>query len=274
MCVLIFYMNPDETSPSGYKLILLSIRDELFTRPTAHAQFWKTDANVIGGMDLEPGREGGTWLAFHQNGRFASLLNVLQKDRELQANKRGRGFLVVDFLRSADMQSPNDYVQSLYDSREEFNGFTIVCVDLKKGTGSFMCNKSQLGVQPIEKGFYAFGNSILPRNWPKVNAGKRFFREAVERHIKSEQQLEEALFAIMNDNTCYGNDESMRGQTDDPEEILNLRSCLKFYIPKYDYGSRTHTVVLIRGDGSAIYIEKTVEDRKWVERRTQFRVDV
>lgn len=62
--------------------------------------------------------------------------------------------------------------------------------------------------------------------------------------------------------------------TDEPEEILNLRSCLKFYIPKYDYGSRTHTVVLIRGDNSVLYVEKTVEDGKWVERKTEFKVDV
>ncbi|XP_022671440.1 transport and Golgi organization protein 2 homolog isoform X2 [Varroa jacobsoni] len=272
MCVLIFYMNPGERSPSGYKLILLSIRDELFTRPTAHAQFWQKNQDVIGGMDLEPGREGGTWLAFHRNGRFASLLNVLQKTNDVQANKRGRGFLVVDFLKGT--VKPSRYVQSLYESREEFNGFTIVCVDLKEGRGAFMCNKSQLGVQLIEKGYYAFGNSILPRNWPKVDAGKRLFQEAVEKNIKSERELEESLFEIMNDSTCYGNDEFMRRQTDEPEEILNLRSCLKFYIPKYDYGSRTHTVVLIRGDNSVLYVEKTVEDGKWVERKTEFKVDV
>lgn len=102
-------------------------------------------------MDMEPGREGGTWLAFHRNGRFASLLNVLQKDRELQAGKRGRGFLVVDFLNSKD--TAHDYVQSLYDSREEFNGFTLVCVDLRDSRGAFMCNKSDEGVQNIGKGW-------------------------------------------------------------------------------------------------------------------------
>lgn len=148
MCVLIFYLNPSETSPTGYKLIMISIRDELFSRPTAPAAFWNNDPNLIGGeflkrrivlssvemgiheqylrlvgaiqlskaislkgMDLEPGREGGAWLVFNKNGRFASLLNVLQRDVDLLAGKRGRGFLVVDFAKSGSTTSTEDYAQ-------------------------------------------------------------------------------------------------------------------------------------------------------------------
>ena len=61
---------------------------------------------------------------------------------------------------------------------------------------------------------------------------------------------------------------------DEPQDLLNLRGALKFYIKKWNYGSRTHTVVLVRGDGSASYVEKTVEDGKWIERRTDFKMDL
>ncbi|XP_003739507.1 transport and Golgi organization protein 2 homolog [Galendromus occidentalis] len=274
MCVLIFYLNPSETSPKGYKLILISIRDELFVRPTAPAHLWSKDPNLIGGMDLEPGREGGAWLIFNKNGRFASLLNILQRDEELLAGKRGRGFLVVDFAKSSSTITPDEYAQSLYKDRENFNGFTLVCVDLKQAYGSYFCSMGDMEVQNLGAGYHAFGNSILPRQWPKVVAGKEKFEEVVEKNKHDEKLLEEALFDLMNDETNHGVDEFMRKQTDEPQDLLTLRGALKFYIKEFNYGSRTHTVVLIRGDGSASYSEKTVEDGKWVERRTDFQLNL
>ena len=43
---------------------------------------------VLTGMDLEPGRKGGTWLGLSKAGRFAVLLNILE---ELKPNMKGRG---------------------------------------------------------------------------------------------------------------------------------------------------------------------------------------
>jgi len=37
---------------------------------------------------MEPGREGGTWLAMSKHGKIAILLNILNV---LDKNKRGRG---------------------------------------------------------------------------------------------------------------------------------------------------------------------------------------
>ena len=39
-------------------------------------------------MDLEPGREGGTWLGLSVTGRFSALLNVLARQSK---DKKGRG---------------------------------------------------------------------------------------------------------------------------------------------------------------------------------------
>ena len=42
------------------------------------------------GMDMEPGREGGTWLAVNTvNGRIGALLNITTSNHCV--NKRGRG---------------------------------------------------------------------------------------------------------------------------------------------------------------------------------------
>ena len=62
-------------------------------------------------------------------------------------------------------------------------------------------------------GYHGFGNSVLPRQWPKVTAGKRIFEEAVKRTKHDEKLLVEALFEVMDDETNYGVDESMRKQT-------------------------------------------------------------
>lgn len=78
MCVIFFYVNsnPEKT---GYKLILASNRDEFYARKTMQASRWPNDVHVYGGIDLEQGREGGTWLAISgKDGIFkvGALLNL------------------------------------------------------------------------------------------------------------------------------------------------------------------------------------------------------
>ena len=68
---------------------------------------------------------------------------------------------------------------------------------------------------PIPSGYHAFGNSVLPRQWPKVCAGKKIFEKAVEDNKHDEILLEEALFNLMNDETNHGVDESMRKHAGD-----------------------------------------------------------
>ncbi|KAH8336203.1 hypothetical protein KR074_010362 [Drosophila pseudoananassae] len=78
MCV-IFFCADSQPPAGGYKLILASNRDEFFARNTQTAAKWSNAEHVYGGIDLEPGREGGTWLAIgHSGGVFkvGALLNL------------------------------------------------------------------------------------------------------------------------------------------------------------------------------------------------------
>ncbi|KAH8271142.1 hypothetical protein KR018_005554 [Drosophila ironensis] len=78
MCVIFFYANA-QPQAGGFKLILASNRDEFFARNTQTATQWSGADHVYGGIDLEPGREGGTWLAIgHSGGVFkvGALLNL------------------------------------------------------------------------------------------------------------------------------------------------------------------------------------------------------
>ncbi|XP_016949229.1 transport and Golgi organization protein 2 isoform X1 [Drosophila biarmipes] len=91
MCV-IFFCADSNPQAGGYKLILASNRDEFFARATQTAAKWANAEHVYGGIDLEPGREGGTWLAIgHSAGFFkvGALLNLTgePKPRDAVAHK-------------------------------------------------------------------------------------------------------------------------------------------------------------------------------------------
>lgn len=47
------------------------------------------DAGVLPGLDMEEGREGGTWLGISTRGKLAALTNYLQP--RLDRDARGRG---------------------------------------------------------------------------------------------------------------------------------------------------------------------------------------
>lgn len=48
MCMLFAFLNPEATRDE-FALIVASIRDEYFSRPTREASFWREDNRIIGG---------------------------------------------------------------------------------------------------------------------------------------------------------------------------------------------------------------------------------
>ncbi len=82
-----------------YPLVIASNRDEFYARPTAPLAEWTTPQGhtIYSGRDL---RDGGTWLGFAQNGRFAMLTNVRNPAAPAPTAGRSRGALVMDWLTS------------------------------------------------------------------------------------------------------------------------------------------------------------------------------
>ncbi|GIX86319.1 transport and Golgi organization 2 [Caerostris extrusa] len=72
MCLLAFYLNPDDDERKLY-LVSVNVRDEFYTRSTKLACFWEKHPYVIGGRDLERGKEGGTWLVMSKKGKNRSI---------------------------------------------------------------------------------------------------------------------------------------------------------------------------------------------------------
>ncbi|XP_060558813.1 transport and Golgi organization 2 homolog [Ruditapes philippinarum] len=124
MCLLFVYVN-ENPEENGYKLILASNRDEFWPRPTDTAKF-RDDSKWMGGADLEPGREGGSWLGISTSGKIGVLLNVLAKQR---LDAKGRGSLVRDFLRGDE--SCEEYLDRISLSSSEYNPFHLILLDLR-----------------------------------------------------------------------------------------------------------------------------------------------
>lgn len=129
MCILFFILN-EKAKSDEYKLICASNRDEFYERPAQIAGRWKEDQYIIGGRDMEPGREGGTWLAIStKNHTFkcAALLNVPGEKEQKDALPRGT--IVNEYLK--DSTSNTEYIQKFVNSDKKFNSFNLVTIEIR-----------------------------------------------------------------------------------------------------------------------------------------------
>lgn len=140
MCIIFVHVcAAQETSGGGggYKLIVASNRDEFYARPTMPAAVWPAerdddndpDSFVLGGRDMEPGRQGGTWLAVGNGGgrvRLAALLNITGEPHTAQA--LGRGFLCGNYVQGG--LDAAAYCDRLVHDPAEYNAFNLVTVEL------------------------------------------------------------------------------------------------------------------------------------------------
>ncbi|XP_054723988.1 transport and Golgi organization 2 homolog [Uloborus diversus] len=259
MCLLLFYINPF-AKENEYYLILTNVRDEIYTRPTKVAHFWKQNQNIIGGVDAELGKEGGTWLAMNQNGKIGALLNILQPDEEVLPNKKGRGFLAVDYV--AGQSDCFSYLHAINQEKQNYNGFLLVTMDIRSLHDpkiAYVTNASSTPPVRLNPGFHAFGNSVTPETpWPKVMKAKEKFTEIVQRHLslKTKDALVEDIFTLLRDSTSYLLDENMKKQgKSKPSEFLDKLSAIFVNIPSSNYGSRCHTVIIVDGSGKVDYFE-------------------
>ena len=97
-----------KTEKSLIQLILAMNRDEFVNRPTSPAS---ERGGLVAGWDEQPGREGGTWLAMDTvTGRLGLLTNIFTGGL-VDKDAKGRGFLVLDWLRGD--QTAMEYLESL-----------------------------------------------------------------------------------------------------------------------------------------------------------------
>ncbi|XP_070292978.1 transport and Golgi organization protein 2 isoform X6 [Salvelinus sp. IW2-2015] len=128
MCIIFFKFDPRPASKNAYRLILAANRDEFYNRPTKAADFWVSNSEILSGLDLEEGKEGGSWLGINKRGKLAALTNYLEGRPNPDA--QGRGFLVSNFLTDQSQDSYS-YLKRVSSERHLYNGFNLLTAEFK-----------------------------------------------------------------------------------------------------------------------------------------------
>ncbi|NIA28010.1 MAG: hypothetical protein GWP02_08130 [Desulfobulbaceae bacterium] len=233
MClvVLAFDAHPE------FPLIVAGNRDEFHSRPTQDANWWPDDTNIVGGRDL---LAGGTWLAVHRSGRFATVTNY--RDAETKAGKlRSRGHLVTEFLRS-DL-SPIDYLRSIDGAL--YAGFNLLVADA--GQLAYLSNEGD-ELRELPAGIYGLSNATLDTPWAKVERSKSRLESLIENGDVNQTQL----LRLLNDREKGPLDEVRPGRL--PYATAHAITAPFIVLP--DYGTRCSSVIQLASDGRCEFLER------------------
>ena len=250
MCLVLLAIGQSD----HYPIILAGNRDEFHARPTQKANWWPDKPNLVGGRDLQA---GGTWLAVHRKGRFATVTNF--RDAEpASARFLSRGHLVTKFLESD--QSPLAYLHAVDGSR--YAGFNLVVGDTDHV--AYLSNRGD-GPREMPAGLYGLSNALLDAPWDKVLRSKRGLAALLDRNAVNET----TLLRLLEDRDV--------GPVDDAESkrlgFTIARAITAPFIVTPDYGTRCSTVVTADRSGRWQIVERRFDPRGVSNGESRFTFD-
>ena len=148
-------------------------------------------------MDLEPGKEGGTWFGLNKDGKFAAITNYRQGAKFINANAVGRGFLVPDFLEGDGNVS--EYLQGVRGKADQYNGFNLLVGKLSLTGDSkvgWYCNIEEKEVKMLSPGIHVLSNKVLNCSWPKMVYGRQRFDSILDETC-TKQELIDKLMGLL-----------------------------------------------------------------------------
>ncbi|XP_032679747.1 transport and Golgi organization protein 2 homolog isoform X1 [Odontomachus brunneus] len=268
MCILFIYRNPDANAGS-YRLIIASNRDEMYKRPALSAHYWGQHPECLGGIDMEAGKEGGTWLALSTRGKAAVILNYVGKEAVMDASKKNRGFLIRDFITSSD--SIELYLDKLHKenvNRQPYNPYCLVLLDLNNANVHYLNNcVESIGPIICNSDIIGIGNGGIDHSYKKVEAGKEEFKLIIKNaHTSNENNLIEELINFLKSKERHLPDPELQERYPTKYKVLSSI----FVSVEKQYGTRTHSILLIDGSNNITFIEETLmSDFTW--KRQQFK---
>ncbi|MDH4071547.1 MAG: NRDE family protein [Gammaproteobacteria bacterium] len=233
MCLVVFAWD----THADYRLILAANRDEFHARPSRALDWWPDHAGVLAGRDLQA---GGSWLAVHRDGRFATVTNYREQARRLP-RLLSRGELVANFV--AGEENPASYVGNI--AGERYAGFSLLAGD---GEELWYVSNRGDGPQRLEPGVYGLSNAVLDSPWPKLVRA----RDGLRSLLAGGEPGETALMQLMADRTPAPVADV------DPGELpfAAARALTAPFIVSADYGTRCTTTLSWRRDGRVSLCER------------------
>jgi uncharacterized protein with NRDE domain len=222
MCLLVVAFGISE----DYPLVVAGNRDEFHARPTQSARRWSDQPDIIGGRDLQA---GGSWLALHRKGRFATVTNF--RDAQQESGKlRSRGHLITDFLNSE--LAPLDFL--LQVDGDAYAGFNLLASDGE--SFAYLSNRG-VAATALQAGVYGLSNATLDAPWSKVERSKRGMQALLDDNNINAP----ALFRLLADQKKGPTEEAEKGRL--PFATSHALTAPFIVLP--DYGTRSSSVVLL-----------------------------
>lgn len=255
MCIVFLYANGNPL-PGSYKLIVASNRDEFYGRPTLPAAQWTDYPHAFGGVDVQRGHEGGTWLAISGKDKVIKvgvLLNVTGEGRTKDA--LGRGSLVTDYVTGNKCNET--YINELMSNQCVYNPNNLITLEIRdKKTTIIHCSNA-----PCEKHYWpentplGFSNSPYKTPFQKVIYGQEIFGNIINEHQNDKSELVKCCMNLLKDSKkCWPDSELETRAPTWGEDLSSV--CVK--ILKAGYGSRTRSVILVDWENKMDYFEETM----------------
>jgi uncharacterized protein with NRDE domain len=243
MCLILFAKDQHPT----YKIIIAANRDEFFERPTAVANYWEDNPNILGGKDKQ---SGGTWLGVTKNGRFIAITNYRDPEKNIP-NAVSRGKISRDFLFGDD--AAVNFLDQLSKNKSLFNGFNLLLSDDGFKT---IYHYSNITDQPkhINPGIHGLSNHLLNTPWPKVEKGKKDLAEITGSNTIETNDLIEML---KDDKEAEENRLPKTGISFDLEKKLS-----PVFISLNGYGTRCSTAILVDKNNQLTFQETSYDKYK------------
>ncbi|XP_054466732.1 transport and Golgi organization protein 2 homolog isoform X2 [Anoplopoma fimbria] len=275
MCIIFFKFDPRPASKNAYRLILAANRDEFYSRPSKAADFWESNTEILSGLDLECGREGGTWLGINKRGKLAAITNYMEGC--LNHDAQGRGFLVSNYLMDKDVDSYS-YLKKVSAESHLYNGFNLLTAEFK-AKQDIMCYYGNRGSpEPIhlKPGIYGLSNSLLDTPWRKLLQGKSHFTSVVSDQSLSSDGLVQELLNVLNNDELNTPDPVHESQGDGYSKP-QIQAQSAVFVRTPHYGTRTNTIILIDAEGNVTFTERTMlncDSSNWSTSSFQFKLQV
>ena len=250
MCVGFVFINSNLMLET-YQLIVINNRDEYYERTTEKLSF-KND-HVLGSIDSNAGHKKEAWLALSTKGKLAMLLDTFPK---IPRKGLRRGHLVDEFVNNAnDLET---FVEKLWPKFNCYKPMTLVLLEKKpflshENSSNWNCvvlNSENSEVKKVNEEFFAVGVSPLNETLLKTMYGEEKFKAIITRwnHIDHKEKLLDELIMLLRDRTRHWPDPCLYRPADHP-----MFSSL--FVSGNLRGTRTHSIILIDGQGNGTYIE-------------------
>ncbi|XP_056129703.1 transport and Golgi organization protein 2 homolog isoform X2 [Lampris incognitus] len=273
MCIIFFKFDPRPASKNAYRLILAANRDELYNRPSKAADFWANNSEILSGLDLEYGKEGGSWLGISKRGKLAAITNYLEG--RVNPEAQGRGFLVTNYLMDKEQDSYS-YLRKLSTEGHLYNGFNLITAEFKTKEDIVCYYGNRGSPEPIQlkPGIYGLSNSLLDTPWRKLEHGKHLFTSVVNNQLLSSDGLVQELLGVLNNRELNTPDPAQESQGKGHSKPL-LEALSAVCVCSPHYGTRTNTVILIDAAGNVTFTERTMlncDTSQWSTSSFQFKL--